>query len=89
MAQEDETPEWMLRLNTIGVYTNGDNDLPPAYLAVTRQMDRFRPVRAHAGRRHRSASMSNRNKRATDFAPPSSTDSLYINPTSAAKHERE
>ena len=27
MAQDGETPEWMLRLNTIGVYTNDDNDL--------------------------------------------------------------
>lgn len=27
MAQDTETPEWMLRLNTIGVYTNDDNDL--------------------------------------------------------------
>lgn len=27
MAESMETPEWMLRLNTIGVYTNDDNDL--------------------------------------------------------------
>lgn len=27
VASEAETPEWMLRLNTIGVYTNDDNEL--------------------------------------------------------------
>ncbi|WP_111658162.1 hypothetical protein [Isoalcanivorax indicus] len=27
LAETGDTPEWMLRLNTIGVYTNDDNDL--------------------------------------------------------------